>query len=155
MKFQKGQSIVEFAFILPFFLFIFFSIIHLCGIFADYLYLSAIVRDSARMASVVSTEEYQRNGYNSVYQSFKDARLPVDFYDWNPADANDFDVSYVTKSNNVQVKVWAKMKKDSGGTTFVNIINNLGELMGNDTNITDRFDLKITYEMYSENKQTK
>ena len=107
------------------------------------------------MASVVSTEEYQKNGYNSVYQSFKDAHLPVDFYDWNPADANDFDVSYVTKSNNVQVKVWAKMKKDSGGTTFVTIINNLGELTGNDTNITDRFDLKITYEMYSENKQTK
>lgn len=155
MKFQKGQSIVEFAFILPFFLFIFFSIIYLCGIFADYLYLSAIIRDSARMASVVSIEDYQKNGYDSVYKSFKDSRLPIDFYEWDPTNTNDFDISYVSESNNVQVKVWAKMNKDSGGTVFVDIVNNLGKLMGNDTDITDKFDLKITYEMYSENNQVK
>lgn len=155
MNFQKGQSLVEFAFILPLFLFMFFSIIYLCGIFADYLYLSSIARDSARMASVVSPTEYQQNGYNSVYKKFNDASLPVDFYDWDPADTNDFNISYVTESNNVKVKIQAKMDENSDGVTFVKIVNNLGKLIGNDANVTDKFDLEITYEMYSENNQVK
>lgn len=153
MKFQKGQAIVEFAFILPFFLFVLYFVFYLCAYFADYLYLSSIVRDSARSASVISIQEYQENRYDNVYKAYKDAELPLNFYEWSPKNRNDFDISYVQASGNVQVKAWAKMTDNTGGALFVHIINNLGKLIGSDKNITESFDLKITYEMRSENIQ--
>lgn len=153
MKFQKGQSILEFAFILPFFLFILYFVFYLCSYFADYLYLSSIVRDSARSASVISTEDYQKIGYSDVYKNYSDAKLPLNFYEWSPDNRNDFNVSYVKSSGNVQVKAWAKITENTSGSTFVHIVNGLGKLIGSDKDITESFDLKITYEMRSENKQ--
>lgn len=152
MKFQKSQAIVEFALILPLFLFIVFAIFYICSAFADYLYLSAIVRNSARAASVISTEEYKQQKYESVYTNFKDAELPIKSYDWNPTDSNQFSIKYVKESQNVEVNVLAKL--NSNGLGILDVVNNLGKIISNDNNDTmDKFDLKIKYEMRSENIQ--
>ena len=152
MKFQKGQSILEFAFILPFFLFILYFVFYLCAYFSDYLYLSSIVRDSARSASVISIDDYRKTGYSDVYKSYSDAKLPLNFYEWSPNNRNDFDISYVQSSGNVQVKAWAKITENTSGSFFVHVVNNLGKLIGSDKDVTESFDLKITYEMRSENR---
>jgi len=152
MKFQKGQAIVEFALILPLFLFIVFAIFYVCSVFADYLYLSTIVRNTAREASVISTEEYKQHKYESVYTHFKDAELPVKSYDWNPSDSKQFSIKYVKESQNVEVNVSAKL--NSNGLEIFDVVNNLGKIISNDNSDTmDKFDLKIKYEMRSENIQ--
>jgi len=75
MKRQKGQSIVEFAIVFPFFMFIFFAIIYMGMLFADYLTLSYITRDSARLASIGTAEQNIRSKY-------KNTKLITGLYSW-------------------------------------------------------------------------
>ena len=55
MKKHKGQSVVEFALVLPLFLLIMFGIIYSGMMFHDYAALSNIARASAREAAVSDT----------------------------------------------------------------------------------------------------
>ena len=54
MKKNKGQSLVEFALILPLFLFLVFAIIYCGMLFHDYSSLSSIARSAAREASIMT-----------------------------------------------------------------------------------------------------
>jgi len=54
MKKSKGQSLVEFALILPLFLFLVFAIIYCGMLFHDYSALSSIARSAAREAAIVT-----------------------------------------------------------------------------------------------------
>ena len=58
MKKHKGQSVVEFALVLPLFLFIMFGVIYSGMLFHDYATLSNIARASAREAAVSDTSDY-------------------------------------------------------------------------------------------------
>lgn len=58
MKKHKGQSVVEFALVLPLFLFIMFGVIYTGMMFHDYSTLSNIARASAREAAVSATSDY-------------------------------------------------------------------------------------------------
>ena len=58
MKGHKGQSVVEFALVLPLFLFIMFGVIYTGMMFHDYTTLSNIARSSAREAAVSATHDY-------------------------------------------------------------------------------------------------
>ena len=58
MKKHKGQSVVEFALVLPLFLFIMFGVIYTGMLFHDYATLSNIARTSAREAAVTAKDEY-------------------------------------------------------------------------------------------------
>ena len=58
MKRHKGQSVVEFALVLPLFLFIMFGVIYTGMMFHDYTTLSNIARSSAREAAVSATHDY-------------------------------------------------------------------------------------------------
>ena len=58
MKKHKGQSVVEFALVLPLFLFIMFGVIYTGMMFHDYATLSNIARASAREAAVISGSNY-------------------------------------------------------------------------------------------------
>ena len=53
MKKDKGQSLVEFTLVLPFFLFLVFAIIYGGMLFHDYSSLSSIARSAAREAAIV------------------------------------------------------------------------------------------------------
>jgi len=54
MKKSKGQSLVEFALILPLFLFLVFAIIYAGMLFHDYSSLSSIARSAAREAAIMT-----------------------------------------------------------------------------------------------------
>ena len=77
MRFQKGQSVVEFALILPFFIFFLFGIIYFGMGFADYVALNDIARGSARAASI-STDKAP---YESIKDEYKKQPLPANLYE--------------------------------------------------------------------------
>ncbi len=52
MNKQKGQTLVEFAFVLPFFIFMFLSILYIEIMFLDYTQYSNAARDAARDISL-------------------------------------------------------------------------------------------------------
>lgn len=148
MRFQRGQSIVEFALVLPLFLLFTFSIIYFGCVFADYVTLGTIARSSARAAVVLQQEDAakQQNDYQKIRDGFKAQQLPFDIYEWNPSDKNDFDIQYKNPTDsapngNVEVTVNAELQ--GFGKTLVHIVNGL-----TDSNNTGN--LNITYTMYSE-----
>ena len=55
---HKGQSVVEFALVLPLFLLIMFGVIYTGMLFHDYITVSNIARTSAREAAVTAKDEY-------------------------------------------------------------------------------------------------
>ena len=66
---QDSQALVEFALILPFFIFILFGIIYMGFILSDYLALNNMARSSAREASLTDSANYDhiRNTYYKQY----------------------------------------------------------------------------------------
>lgn len=79
MRFQRGQSIVEFALVLPLFLLFTFSIIYFGCVFADYVTLGTIARSSARTAVVLQQEDAakQQDDYQKIREGFNDQKLPL------------------------------------------------------------------------------
>ena len=58
MKKQRGQAVVEFALVLPFFFLLLFGVILSGMLFADYMTLSNVARSSAREASLQGADKY-------------------------------------------------------------------------------------------------
>lgn len=148
MRFQKGQSIVEFTLLLPLFLFFIFAIIYFSMIFFDYMTLSTIARNSAREASVVESATEYANGYPTIRKHYETQTLPVDIYDWDPKSTSDFKIEYKPSSNpdehgNVMVTVNAKF--NDNGSWLAGIVDGLS-----DNKSTKKLDLTITCTMYSE-----
>jgi len=85
MKRQKGQSIVEFAIVFPFFMFLLMAVIYTGMLFADYLTLSNITRDSVRLAAIGTTEQNIR-----TYK--KDVQLITNLYSWSSMDTDAFKI---------------------------------------------------------------
>ncbi|WP_302298036.1 TadE/TadG family type IV pilus assembly protein [Mitsuokella multacida] len=148
MRFQRGQSIVEFALVLPLFLLFTFSIIYFGCVFADYVTLGTIARSSARAAVVLQQEDAakQQGDYQKIREGFKGQKLPFDIYKWDSGDKKYFDIQYKNPTDsapngNVEVTVNAELQ--GFGKTLVHIINGL-----TDSNNTGN--LSITYTMYSE-----
>lgn len=83
MKKHKGQVIVEFALILPFFLLVMFGIIYSGMMFHDYSTLSNIARASAREAAISGiSPDSEDNRYKSIEIKYKDQieTLMTSFY---------------------------------------------------------------------------
>ena len=88
IKKQQGQSIVEFAIIFPFFMFLLLAFFYLTLFCHDYLVLSGVVRDSARMLATGTTEAIVRQRYVPA-SGEKAAGLLI--YKWDPSEnATDF-----------------------------------------------------------------
>lgn len=153
MRFQRGQSIVEFALVLPLFLLFTIPIVYFGCIFADYVTLGTVARSSARAAAVVQpkTETQHTPDYTAVRKEYMGQKLPFDIYEWEPSTRNeDFEIVYEpstdTASNgNVTVTVKAKLQEKGFGKELAHIVNGL-------TGAQDIDELKITYTMYSEYK---
>jgi len=58
MKKQKGQSLVEFALVVPFLFLLLFGLIYSGMLFYDYSMLSTIARSAAREAAIVEGTNY-------------------------------------------------------------------------------------------------
>ncbi|MGN0950633.1 MAG: TadE/TadG family type IV pilus assembly protein [Mitsuokella sp.] len=142
MKFQRGQSIVEFALILPLFMLILWGIIYFGMAFADYIALNNLARSSAREASI-STETQP---YTNVKKVYSQQDLPANLYEWNPSDIKDFKIEDVSSTNdsnvkNVQVTINAHLSTDQ---------DSLAQIFRNFLGDDSLFDINIQYTMYKE-----
>ena len=142
MRFQKGQSVVEFALVLPIFLVLCFGIFYMGMIFADYMTLSNIARSSAREASTIVVAADVNSDYQKVRDKYADTTLPLDAFEWKPKVKERFDIVYDKTKQNVTVTIHAPLNDQGKG--FAHIFYKLTEHTGNDIS------LNITYTMYSE-----
>ena len=78
MRKQRGQAIVEFALVLPFFLMLCFGIIFAGLLFSDYLTLSNLARESARAASIQGNDHY-----DAIEQAGTNQKLLTNLYSLN------------------------------------------------------------------------
>jgi Flp pilus assembly protein TadG len=143
MKFQRGQSLVEFALVLPIFLLLVYGIFYIGMIFADYMILSDVARSSAREASITDAAGYADN-YKNIRNKYSDVELPLDVFTLNK---DYLTITYDSKKQNVQVDIKAPLNIDGSSIahTFYNLLGNTGQ----------DYSMNITYTMYSEYKPTK
>jgi Flp pilus assembly protein TadG len=140
---QKGQSIIEFALVLPLFLLLVFGLFYIGMFFADYLTLSSIARSSAREAAIIPSDDYYKNNYQKVREKYKDEKLPMDIFDWRATSTEHFNIKYDKNSQNVQVIMKADL--NTQGSQLGNIVSQLAGGM-------KLAKIDITYSMYSEYK---
>ena len=140
---QKGQSIIEFALVLPLFLLLVFGLFYIGMFFADYLTLSSIARSSAREAAIIPSKDYYQDNYKKVRDKYKDEKLPMDIFDWQATSTEHFNINYDKDSHNVKVTMKADL--NTRGSQLGNIVSRLAGGM-------KLAKIDITYSMYSEYK---
>ena len=111
MNKQKGQALIEFALVLPFFLLLVFSLIYTGMLFHDYSTLSNIARTAARERAItenVETETLKGRYYDSASNKFKYS-LVTDLY--LPDKLNDQDAMSIDgPDDNGDIVVTIKMR---------------------------------------------
>ena len=136
MRFQRGQSVVEFALVLPIFFVVFFGIFYMGMIFADYMTLSNVARSSAREASISSADS--TNDYRAIRTNYKSVELPLDAFILDITTTH-FMIEKI--GNNVKVTIDAPLNNEGAG--IASVFYKLIKYTGKDIS------LKITYTMYS------
>ena len=155
MRFQKGQSVMEFALVLPLFFVLLWGIIYSGLLFKDYMTLSNMARSSARQASVSASNSKDIAQLNKAYANIQKEEsdlykhsLHTSLYEFDPKNESNFSIYPVDNSGkkakdlksvqNVQVVINAKLnKKNMAGKVFSNFLNTV-----------DTFTIK--YQMYQE-----
>lgn len=133
---QKGQSMVEFAVIFPFFMFLIMSIAYFGLAFADFLQLNNIARSSAREAlNYTNTKDYYK-----IKAKYSQQKLLSDMYSWG--DESQIDINY--KDENVTVTIEAPLNKDTDSLPAI-----MDRLMNRNVSNSGTFDINIQYTMYS------
>ncbi|MCR5757217.1 MAG: pilus assembly protein [Selenomonas sp.] len=154
---QKGQSMVEFAVIFPFFMFLIMSLAYFGLAFADYLQLNNIARSSAREAlnyTNISAEDNKKksNGqlnnelksnYNKVKEKYSKQKLISDMYSWGDKSSK-YDITYDKSNENVTVTIKAPLNKDTNSLPAI-----MDRLANSNVSDSGTFDINIKYTMYS------
>ena len=109
---QKGQSMVEFALVVPFFVFIFLMISYMGLLFLDYLTFSDVARSSAREAALGGTAQYEtiRSKYISAYNNGDLAHTHL--YEWGSFTIQDADSSEMADAVQVKIELDLNQKND-------------------------------------------
>ena len=153
MRSQKGQGLLEFAFVLPFLILIMFGLFYAGMLFSDYIELNNLARVAAREAAVISQEDYNtKNKYESIRTKFTDTAksstdykkhfLPNSLYIWDFKDPAKFYMVY-NDDQSVTVTLKADVNSADGG-----IYNSLSKQFNVAQQIT------VEYTMYSEYEHT-
>ena len=133
MHIQKGQSILEFAVVLPLFLLVIYGIIYFGMAFTDYMALNNIARSSVREASLTSGSDY-----SAIYKKYSQDDVPIAIYTWDSSDnTNGFKIEDI--DDDVKVTIHAELASDS-------FISSLRNVLGK----SSMFDINIEYQMYKE-----
>lgn len=140
-KKQKGQSIVEFALVLPLLMLFVFGLVYFGMVLADYLALSNLARISAREAAVITDDSDYRNNYQAIRAKHNGVKLPMNIFNWQAESTDHYNIYYDENSQNVKVVMKADL--NTAGSHLGGIVNK----MAGGTNLA-RID--ITYSMYSE-----
>jgi len=148
---QRGQSMVEFAIVIPFFLIFIMGIAYFGAAISDYIALNNMARSCAREASLSGPSTYRQ-----LENKYLSQDLTAGLYEWGPqarsrdlADINvKEDKSEATKGNhgNVVVKIYSKI--DTSQENAATIFNRL--LIRWAGASRDVLTLNVTYTMYSE-----
>lgn len=114
MRRQKGQAVVEFALVLPFFLMLCFGIIFAGLLYSDYLTLSNLARESARAASIEGPSSYL-----TIKETGRSKKFLTGLYIWDgdnsftivgPAESSTVTVTLTLKRNDEDFPVPAFVK---------------------------------------------
>ncbi len=142
-RFQKGQSIVEFALILPFFFLLLWGFIYFGMLFSDYLMLNDMARSYAREASLESYEtvtHQKKDYYTKEFAEQCENRQVTKLY------IIDKDATLVTydkkNTNDIKVTIKENLNQDGWVSTLRNF---LGDSVVKQT-------IQIEYRMYWEAK---
>ncbi len=148
---QKGQSIVEFAVVLPFLLLIVLGIMYSGFIYSDYEAINDLARMAARDASVMTAESYNTKessnadaaiiGFSDLEEQYKAIRLPNNLYI-----LRDVSITYDATNQRVVVTVTARLNPDSSSLSgaFSGFLGE-GSVLNN---------LSVEYQMHCENALT-
>ena len=153
MRSQKGQGLLEFAFVLPFLILIMFGLFYAGMLFSDYIELNNLARVAAREAAVISQEDYNtKEKYETVRTKFTNTAksstdykkhfLPNSLYIWDFKDPTKFNMVY-NSDQSVTVILKADVNSADGG-----IYNSLSKQFNVAQQIT------VEYTMYSEYDHT-
>lgn len=141
MKRQKGQAVVEFAIVLPFFLMLLFGVMYSGLLYTDYLTLTNVARSSAREASIQGSASY--GDIRTYYApNGRHTKLLTNLYTWQ-GDANDFRFSQgMSESGADMVTVTIKTSRNNN-FPGVRALSYIG--------VTIPADYTIEYSMHAEN----
>lgn len=151
MRSQKGQGLMEFAFVLPFLILIMFGLFYAGMLFSDYIELNNLARLAAREAAVVSTDDWDED-YTTVRTKFANAAksssdpnkhfLPNSLYIWKFSDKeNKFKITYDKTTNSVTVFLEADVNEADGG-----IYNSLSKRLNVAPTINVEYTMRSEYE---------
>ncbi len=154
---QKGQSMVEFAVIFPFFMFLIMSLTYFGLAFADYLQLNNIARSSAREAinyTNITAEDNSKKSnsqlnkelkesYNKVKEKYRKQELISDMYSWGD-NSSQYDIVYDKGNENVTVTIKAPLNKSKDSLPAI-----MDRLTNSSVSDSGTFDINIKYTMYS------
>lgn len=157
-RFQKGQSIVEFAIVLPFFFLLLFGVIYFGMLFSDYISLNNAARSSAREAEIAASAASDindvRKRYQGVWQKYQtggseEVPLVTSLYSFDPEE--NLTIEPISASGQVagnmddleavRVVISAKLSSNS---SLASVFRKLMPTVENYT---------ITYQMYQEHKK--
>ena len=159
MRSQKGQGLLEFAFVLPFLILIMFVLFYAGILFSDYIELNNLARVAAREAAVTSQDDYNKykassnDPYKGVRDKFTKAAtsstdykkhfLPNSLYIWDFKDSKKLIMEYDEDDQSVTVTLEADVNESDGG-----IYNSLSKQF----NVAQH--ISVEYTMHSEYEHT-
>ena len=146
---QKGQSIVEFAIVLPFLILIVLGIMYSGFIYSDYEAINDLARMAARDASVMTRESYNTAkdssdasagivGFSELETQYEAFELPNNLYV-----LHDVSIAYDATNQRVAVTVTAELNPDSGSLSGA-----FSNILGTDSVLRT---LTVQYRMHCEN----
>lgn len=146
---QRGQSMVEFGIVIPFFLVFIMGIAYFGAAISDYIALNNIARSCAREASIGGPSTYRK-----LENKYSAQDLTAGLYEWGPNEPGKPDRIRVDKvlpektgdHGNVVVKLHSKidMSQENAATIFKRLLIRWAGAS------PDVLDLDVTYTMYSE-----
>ena len=119
MKKHKGQSVVEFALVLPLFLFIMFGIIYSGMMFHDYITLSNIARSCSRDVAISAKDSSVSIGDAKTYYTPQLNSLMTSFY--KPVGADPITINIKQNENGDVIQTTINMQLNVDGF-FVDMI---------------------------------
>lgn len=150
MKKERGQTLIEFALVLPLFLLIIFGTIYVGLLYGDYLTYSDMARAAAREAAIVGTKTYNDGGtdYREVQSKYimivNNHKMVTNLYSFK-----DLRISKTGSSpaigepaNAVKAQVITELNERSWGYALAKTVKNMGVTMAGG--------YTITYYMYDE-----
>ena len=148
---QRGQSMVEFAIVIPFFLVFIMGIAYFGAAISDYIALNNMARSCAREASLGGPSTYRQ-----LENKYLSQDLTAGLYEWGPQarsrDLADIKVkpdplaAAAGNHGNVVVKIYSKIdpSKENAATIFKRLLIRWAGAS------PEVLTLNVTYTMYSE-----